>query len=286
VSEAEGFFNAQSDILRTKLGESEAALKGVRARLGGLAGRDAEVTAEVNRLSSELSQTVVERGEQQERVAYFERVKASGGDGRIATPELLQLEAQRAQLVGHYRPDSERMRDIDEQIARLRVAIRGYDTVVSTTGGTSTGGNLIEARARLAALRGREEALTQQLETYRRQMELLKTDAFELTRLERQVKLDEEAYLSYVRAAEQSRLSNAIEQSKMLRLTIVEPAVVPMEPVGPRRSGILLFGVAGGLVLALGLAVARDRLDPTVRTANEARQCVPLEVLTMVPDRT
>jgi uncharacterized protein involved in exopolysaccharide biosynthesis len=241
---------------------------------------------QLNLLSSELSQTAVERGEQQERVGYFERVKASGADGRIATPELLQLEAQRAQMVGRYLPDSERMRDIDSQIARMRVAIRSYDTVVSGTAGSSAGSNLTDARARLAALRGREVALTQQLDSYRKQMELLKTDAFELTRLERQVKLDEEAYLSYVRAAEQSRLSNAIEQSKLLRLTIVEPAVVPMEPVGPRRGAILTFGAGGGLLLALGLAFARDRFDPTVRTPDEARQCAPIDVLTMVPDRT
>ena len=287
VGEAEGFFTEQSDILRAKLTESEAALKDVRARLGGLAGREAEVLEQLNRLSTDLSQAAVERGEQQERVEYFERMKASTRDGQIATPELLQLEAQRAQMLGRYRPDSERVRDVESQIARLRHAIRSYDTVLP--GGTGTnvaGSNLVDSRARLAALRGKEQALARQVETYGKQAEMLKAGAFELMRLERQVKLDEEAYLSYVRAAEQSRLSNAIEQSKLLRLTIVEHAVVPMEPVRPNRKAILMFGVVGGLLLALGLAFARDRFDPTVRTPAEARQCAPIEVLTMVPDRT
>jgi succinoglycan biosynthesis transport protein ExoP len=287
VVEAEGFFTEQSDLLRGKLTASETALKEVRARLGGLAGREAEVVQQLNRLSTDLSQTAVERGEQQERVDYFERLKAGSGPGKVATPELLQLEAQRAQLVGRYRPDSERVRDLDDQIARLRVVIRSYDTVLpGPTGTNANGSNLLDARARLASLRGRERALEREVETYRKQAERLGADAFELSRLERQVKLDEEAYLSYVRAAEQSRLSSAIEQSKLLRLSIIEPAVIPAEPVGPKRGAIFVFGAAGGLVLALGLAFARDRFDPTVRTPDEAQQCAPIEVLTMVPDRT
>ena len=42
--------------------------------------------------------------------------------------------------------------------------------------------------------------------------EFLDGRSFDLARLERQVKLDEETYLSYVRSAEESRLSTAFDR--------------------------------------------------------------------------
>src|SRR6185436_2966963 len=93
--------------------------------------------------------------------------------------------------------------------------------------------DLTAARASLAALKGKEDAVARQQDEYRKQAELLDAQSFDLARLERQVKLDEEAYLSYVRTAEESRLSNALQQSKMLRLAILEPATLPNGPVSP-----------------------------------------------------
>src|SRR5262249_50395938 len=105
------------------------------------------------------------------------------------------------------------------------------------------------------------------------------------TRLERQVKLNEEAYLSYVRTAEKSRLSNALEQSKMLRLKIVEPATIPLEAASPKNGQILAFALIGGLALSIGVGFARDYLDTTLKTAADVRRQANLEVLAVLPER-
>jgi len=208
--------------------------------------------------------------------------------GRIATPELLQLEAKRADLIGRYRTDSERVRALDEEIRTLRSAVSSYGTGTSGREGATqaSGEDLMGARATLAGLKGKEEALAREREEYRRQAELLEAQSFDLTRLERQVKLDEEAYLSYVRTAEESRLSNALEQSKMLRLTIVEPATVPLEAISPKTGRILAFALIGGLAVSLGAGFVRDHFDTTLKTAAEVRRHAHLDVLTILPERT
>ena len=168
----------------------------------------------------------------------------------MATPELLELEAKRADLIGKYKPDSERVKAIDSQIERLRKAISGYDTVHRArrrARATRPAPTWSPARAALAALKGREDALAKAADEYRKQAEFLDSQSFDLARLERQVKLDEETYTSYVRSAEQSRLSNALEQSKLLRLRIIEPAALPL---------------AGGR--------AQEGPDPLVRAARRA----------------
>ncbi len=280
LTEAEDFFNTQSDILQKKLTDSETALKAVREKAGSLAGQQAEIHQRANEFAADLARTRIARAEEEHRVEFLERSQSSGG-GRTATPELLALEAKRAELIGRYRPDSERVRDIDDQIRRLRSAMASYDSVTSSPGAN----DLTSARASLAALRGKEEALAKQADEFRAQAEMLDAQNFDVARLERQVKLDEEAYLSYVRTAEQSRLSNALEQSKLMHLIVLEPAGTPVEPISPKRGQLLVMGLVGGLALGVALAMIRDRFDTTLKTAADVRRYGQVEVLTVLPER-
>ena len=286
IVQAEDFFTEQSRILQDKLAKSEAELQALRKEIGAQAGQQDEIARQLNEFSAELARTKINREEQERRVGYLERQAGGGttpGRGRVATPELLALEARRVELLGRYRPDSERVRDIDEQIQRLRGAIATYDSVgVAGEGGET---NLVAVRAALAALRGREDALTRERDDYRRQAVRLEAQSFDLARLERQVRLDEEAYLSYVRTAEQSRLSNALEQSKLLRLTIIEPAETAMDPVAPRKGRILTFALLGGLMAALGAGFAWDKFDNTIKSAADVQGYAGLDVLAVLPDR-
>lgn len=282
-AQAERFFIEQSELLQKKLAESEAGLRAVREKAGTLAGRHAEIQERLGEFSGDLARTKIARAELEEKVAFLQADRRSG---RVASPELLALEGKRAELLGRYRPDSERVREIDQQIQTLRAAVASYGTV-SSDGSSSAAGetNLTAARASLVALRGKEQALARATEEYRGKAELLEAQGFDLARLERQVKLDEQAYLSYVRTAEESRLSNAIERSKMLRLTVLEPAALPMEPVSPRKGRILMFALIGGLAVSLGCGFARDRLDTTLKTATDVRRHAALDVLAVLPEQ-
>ena len=126
-----------------------------------------------------------------------------------------------------------------------------------------------------------DEAITDE---YKKQAEFLDSQSFDLARLERQVKLDEETYLSYVRSAEQSRLTNAVEQSKLLRLRIIEDAPLPLEAIAPKKGRILFFAFFGGLVMAIGLGLARDHLDSTIKSSADVRRYADLETLVSLPD--
>jgi succinoglycan biosynthesis transport protein ExoP len=288
ISAAQDFFTSQSELLRQKLTASEAELQKARERAGSLAGQQAEVHERLNEFNAELSRARVARGEQEQRVAFLEQTLNGAKDGKVATPELLELEAKRADLIGKYKPDSQRVKAIDSQIERLRRAISGYDSITLGAAGEggSPGTDLIATRATLASLKGREEALAKTAEKYRKQAEFLDSQSFDLARLERQVKLDEETYTSYVRSAEQSRLSNAMEQSKLLRLRIIEPAELPLQSVAPKKGEIILFALVGGLFLSVGLGLARDHFDTTIQSSADVRRYANLETLVSLPDRS
>lgn len=289
ISEAQDFFNQQSDLLRQKLNASEAELQKARERAGSLAGQQTEVHERLNEFNADLSRARIARVEQEQRVVFLEQTLGNAKkSGRVATPELLALEGKRAELIGKYKLDSERVRGIDSQIERLRNAISGYDSVTPTAGSqeASTGTDLVASRAALAALKGREDALARAADEYRKQAEFLDSQSFDLARLERQVKLDEETYTSYVRSAEQSRLSNALEQSKLLRLRIIEPATLPLQAIAPKKGQILVFALFGGLILSLGLGLARDHFDTTIKSTADVRRYANLDTLVVLPDRS
>jgi uncharacterized protein involved in exopolysaccharide biosynthesis len=282
IQEAEDFFTKQSELLKQKLSDSEAELQRLRERAGALTGQQDEIQARLAEFSGELARVKIARAEQERRINYLDGHAPQAG--RVSTPELLALEARRAELLGRYKPDSERVRDVDAQIKRLRGALSMYGSNIGE-GNSSPETDVVASRAALAALQAREQALTSAESEYRRQAELLESQSFDLARLERQVKIDEEAYLSYVRTAEQSRLSNALEASKLLRLTVVEPASMPVEPTNPNRRRLFNFAVLGGFLVAAAVAFARDFLDPTVKSAADVRRAVGLEVLAVLPDR-
>ncbi len=289
ITEAQNFFNQQSELLRQKLAASESELQKARERGGALVGQQVEVHERLNEFNADLSRARIARVEQEQRVAFLEQTLGARG-GTVATPELLELEAKRAELIGKYKPDSERVQALDRQIDRLRKAVSSYDSIsggaTDPEGKPGTGTDLVASRAALAALKGREEALAKAANEYRRQAEFLDSQSFDLARLERQVKLDEETYTSYVRSAEQSRLSNALEQSKLLRLRIIEPAALPLQAIAPRKGQILFFALFGGLALSVGLGLARDHFDSSVKSSGDVRRYANLETLLVLPDRS
>jgi uncharacterized protein involved in exopolysaccharide biosynthesis len=279
-SNAEHFFTTQSELLHEKLGASENALRAARERAGALAGQQEQVRARLSEFDAELARARIARQEQERRLAFLE--KDGGASARVATPELLSLEGRRAELIGRYRAGSERMKEVDQQIRELRAAISRYQSVVGTTQGDT---DVFTVQSAIAGLKGKEEALTRERETAHRQAEELDAQSYELTRLEREVKLAEQAYLSYVRTTEESRLANALQQSSMLQLSIIEPASVPSKATSPRFDLVLMLALVGGLVIAVAVALARDRLDPTLKTVSDVRRYGALEVLAVLPER-
>ena len=218
----------------------------MRERAGSLAGQQAQVHERMNEFNADLARARIARVEQEQRVrSSSETLRQSAKGGRMATPGAARARGQAGRADRQVQAGQRAHPGDRRQIARLRKAVSSYDTVSSGSAAGESSTDLVSARAALEALKGREDALAKAAAEYRRQAEFLDSSSFDLDRSQRQVKLDEETYTSYVRSAEQSRLSNAIEQSKLLRLRILEPATLPLEAVAPRKGQILFVRVAG-----------------------------------------
>jgi uncharacterized protein involved in exopolysaccharide biosynthesis len=67
------------------------------------------------------------------------------------------------------------------------------------------------------------------------------------------------------------------------RFTILDPAPVPNQSVGPNRLLISLAGLIGGLLGGIGLAIGAEMMDQSVRTEHEAANLLGIPVLAGIP---
>ena len=68
-----------------------------------------------------------------------------------------------------------------------------------------------------------------------------------------------------------------------LRLQLVDPAAPPGSPVAPNRLLNLLLGAGAGLLIGLGLATLRERLDRRIRSSADVGAALGLPVLGELP---
>lgn len=106
----------------------------------------------------------------------------------------------------------------------------------------------------------------------------------ELQALNRDYASTHELYLSLLKRLDGALLAGNLDQSQQgERFTIVEPAVYPQDPVGPRRSLLSL----GALIVSLGVAalsvVLRELVKPVFHTIDELRAFTTVEILGSVP---
>jgi uncharacterized protein involved in exopolysaccharide biosynthesis len=64
---------------------------------------------------------------------------------------------------------------------------------------------------------------------------------------------------------------------------IIDEANLPVKAEYPNRVQIILMGIAGGLLLGIGISFSRELLDTTISSEAEAKKLLNLPVLVTIP---
>ena len=94
---------------------------------------------------------------------------------------------------------------------------------------------------------------------------------------------EEANYLLYMRKQEEARISDALDQSRIINVAVVEPVSVPVVP-SRSRPFVLFLGLLAAMVVSLGVAVVAEYLDPSLRTSEDIKEFLDLPVLASVSD--
>jgi uncharacterized protein involved in exopolysaccharide biosynthesis len=287
--QAQAFFQAQRELLDQRLQQSEKELRAAQLQTG-IAQFSEQQQALINQISaaettyrttsSALDSKMQQINSQEALLKQtpHRETKESKSVQNVALqqlkPQMLQLETERAELLSRYQPNSARIREIDAKLKAGQEILKREDpnNVEETTTDVNptwqaVDSDLAKARSDAAADKAAQAAQAAQLASLRDQLKQMTTNGVEIERLQRKVDSDKEAYMSYVRKGEEARAAEALNQSQILNVSVVQNPTTPIEPVSPRIKLNLIAGLLFALIFAVATAQWAEEYDPKICSA-------------------
>jgi uncharacterized protein involved in exopolysaccharide biosynthesis len=278
------FFEAQAQMLQERLRRSEERLRALQLQTGitDIADQRRKLTTQLtsveddyNRTQAELAATMTEVRSltQQDRATPRQVAKEIREEQNLALqqlkPEVMRLESERAELLSRYQPDSARIKEIEAKLDAARAILAREDRLEVQESSTTLNPvwvaietNLRAAQAKVAAAQARENALSHEVRSLRQKLDGFINDGVEIERAQRQVQADREVYLSYLRKGEEARASHALNQSRILDVSVAQPPDFPLKPISPKISVNLMSGALLALILGAAAACWEEWRDP------------------------
>jgi uncharacterized protein involved in exopolysaccharide biosynthesis len=204
---------------------------------------------------------------------------------------LLNLELKRTELLENFKPDYRSVQEIQKEIAETVAAIHSAESSPireETTDRDPTHEllreELAKARTELAALQARSIATARVVHVYKDRARTIDKKGTMQDNLLRDEKTAEDNYLLYMHKAEEARISDALDQKRIVNVAIAEAPTVPALPVHSQVLWTILLGVLAASFTSLSLAFTLDYFDPSLRTPDEVQLVLDMPVLAALPE--
>jgi len=317
------FVSQQTDQVRSRLNQTEDALKALKAKAGILDLKEstAGLTAQAGKVEDELRAAEGDLAEQRARVKLMEGVgppsppqagpavqpaatpAASALPGVSATPgpvaqptheqiqeyqgliaRLTELRKSEVGLLSKYSDTSSLVKSVRAQTADLENEKRKSETKFPSLAALgSPQSDLGSERAKLAGFEAKTEILKSQLGSIREQIKKLADTTPQIANLERSKELEEANYKYFEGSLEKARVDEALDPSKMPNISAVQRASPPSLVTKLRNKVALVLGF-GGLAIGLGIALLWDLLlNRTVKRRSELELQLHTPVMMSIP---
>lgn len=271
------FLQKQATELRQKVSDLERSLAEY-AEDNAIVGvnKDENIVAQkMAQLNSALTEIITKRLEAQniaKEAALKLRDASAGFDDQTTQSmrsELAKLEGEYQQLAAKFMPGYPRMEQLQAQMNGLRRSLQE------------------QRRQVVVGLASKAEALLQQENQMKEELEQQKSRAFELSKkqvqynvLNRELTSSRDLLESVLKQMKETGLS---AENNASNVSLVDSPVIPTGPSYPRKTMVLFLGLFGGVSAALALALLLNRLDSSIRSTDEITGYLGLPSLGLVP---
>lgn len=305
------FVTQQTDQVRSRLTQTEDAIRAIKAKLGiiSLSDSNEALSGELAKIQDQLHASEAEQMEQETRVKQMEQMTSVGkseakedqkeipSSGNVQhyqalVARLAQLRGTEMELLSKYTPGNVVVKMTRAQITDLENQRRELETqfpeLPATLGsGSSQGqgqsGNLATEQGRLNGMKARSEMLRTRLRNVRDEIKQLSDVTPQIADLERNKELEEANYKYFEATLQKARVDEALDPSKMPNISAVQKPTPPMKVIS-RRNKISAELAGGGLALGLALALLNELvLSRTVKRPIELERRLGASVLMSIP---
>jgi len=139
--------------------------------------------------------------------------------------------------------------------------------------------NIVEQEVEVHSARSRASEYKKLVDNVSQRLKTLPSQTLIYARLERELRLNENLYLTMKQKYEESRITEAGQRGKV---TVLDPALIA-DKVRPDKKMNLAVGIFLGLAFGLGYVVVRELLDTTVKSVEQLER-KGLTILGIIPD--
>ena len=299
------FFQQQTEQYRKGLQRTELELAEFPTKYGAVSPalvRDITLQ-KLNDFQASAEQTHAALAETKNRIRELETLGTTTAP-RITTqlrssdnPHLLQmmkstlltLELKRSELLAKFQPDYRPVQEVEKEIAETRAAIANEEKSPVREETTDLDpvkewirSELAKNRADLQGLQARAQATENTARAYQAKANQLERTSLAQSDLQRTAKAQENNYLLYLTKQEEARITDALDETRILNVTMAEQPIVPALPA---HSPVAYAGLSfiAMILLTIGGVWTLHYLNSTVRTSSEVESLLQTRLLASVP---
>lgn len=276
VSESRRFVEEQLAVHEADLKRAEEALRDFKEREGQVfLNEEAKAALEsFTRLEADYDKIVRLRDETVKQIDILRRPSAGRPAERIFTDEptallsilntrLADLLQERDNLLINYTPEHLLVKELNRKIRNVKEEM------------------IRELDSKLKSFTGREAALREQIDTYRKRYFNFPKAAIQLSRLERDVTVSADLYAKLKVKHQELLIKNS---ERIEEVSIIEPAILPTAPINqPNNQMNFIVAVIMGGFLGVVLAFARESFDTSIGTIEGVEEFLQVPVLGVIP---
>jgi len=301
------FFEDQSQVLKTKLEQSEAVLETLKKQnqVTALDEQQKLLLKQIADLNAELNRTLSQEAETKNRILQIRQQLDKTPENILQGKEvnhnpylisnlevkLVELQLKEKELLTKYTPQSRLVKNVEEEIQMVQEKLTqnekkqyGKSSVGLNTTYQRLQEELFRNQAEGKALVAKREIQTTQLTNYQGKLEQLNQMEVKLNQLEQSVDVNRQNYRLYLAKFEESRISDAMDNKKMANVSIMQSALTPFKPISPKKGLNIALAIFLGGFGGLGLAFFSEYLDDSLEKPEDVEQSLQLPVLASIPE--
>lgn len=285
------FLASQAEEARLKLQKSDEAIRAFKeTHLGSLPSEIDSNSQSLDQLTSRLN-------------TISEDIRSARTRKTLLQPQLIEVVAQddpseplRRQLNAKRQELSRAMLQFEESHpsvlslqsevtqleARLAQAPRPASGVTRTNPQIEAQLKVIDQE--IASLQGESAQIKHQIQELQKRQDLAPRVEMELTSMERERKILQDAYTDLLRKTEEAERARSLEdQNQGTQFKVLDEANLPERPAGAGLLKLGVFGLVLGMGLGVGLALLRVLMDNRIHEPEDVASYIDAELLVSIP---
>jgi polysaccharide chain length determinant protein (PEP-CTERM system associated) len=267
------FVTEQLTDFKEKLQKSENAINTFKAGPGAIASMDQSL------LYKDISDSLLRLDELRIRQAQLKTELTGLNKVSSAQSNILALQRRLQELQLHYTDSYPEIQSVKDDIRALKERLKSGQGIYKPVDTPE----YEKVASELGALRQAESNLSNNIARNRDLLQRIPAAKAKYDDLERERNSQKNLFEALLARQRTSEVSKQVEvQNKSTVFRIVDPAVLPIKPVGPDRVRIILMGILAGIGGGLGLVLLKDQMDSTVKNVDMAKH-FGFPVLAVIP---